>query len=187
MRIRFHGDSQRCRQHRMPEHSWCGTHLCCLHQTFNVSSIALGLNLSHNNRGDVRVVLVPPSTAPVNGHTWIAQSGDPDNNYDIQMSANNDGAGNPALDTNATDNVGEPYYARLVNRTQYRNLHGRRRLRYLESVHLRHAEPWNDWDFQSRQANTRRRRDRSTDLHHDHRLRVGGQRKQQRLHQHRGR
>lgn len=84
--------------------------------SFTVSTIALGINLSHPQRGEVRAVLFAPngtSTAFLVGST--TPGADFDDNYDIHLSANNDGAGTPPLDDGSTDPVGEPYYPRLVN------------------------------------------------------------------------
>ena len=76
--------------------------------SFTVSSVAIGLNLSHNRRGDVRAILVAPSGLTFNP---IVQSGDTDDNYDILVSTNTEGT----LDDGDIDPVGEPYYNRLVS------------------------------------------------------------------------
>ncbi len=46
---------------------------------------------------------------------FMHPSGDADDDYDVLISSNSDGGGNPPLDDNSSDPTGEPYYARLVN------------------------------------------------------------------------
>ena len=102
--------------------STAGTYSACLSSgltrtftvssSFTVSNIALGLNISHNNRGDLAAVLYAPDGSY---QLFVSPSGDGDNDYDILVSSNSDGSGNPALDDNSSDPTGEPYYARLVN------------------------------------------------------------------------
>jgi subtilisin-like proprotein convertase family protein len=75
---------------------------------FNVSSVAVGLNVSHGSRGQVRVQLVAPG-----GETELlmsGNSGDSDNDYDILMSINTEGD----LDDDDTDPIADPIYNRLV-------------------------------------------------------------------------
>lgn len=76
--------------------------------SFTVSTIAVGLNLSHTNRGDIRATLVAPNSTSLQ---LFNNSGDTDNNYDILISSNTEGA----LDDNDTDPTAEPYYNRLVS------------------------------------------------------------------------
>lgn len=81
-------------------------------ESFTVATIALGINLNHNERGDVRAVLVAPNGT--SNAVFLTQSGDTDNNYDVLISTNSDPTP-PPVDDNSTDPTGEPYYARLVN------------------------------------------------------------------------
>ncbi|HEX4955132.1 MAG TPA: C25 family cysteine peptidase [Thermoanaerobaculia bacterium] len=76
--------------------------------SFTVSSIALGLNLSHNNRGDIRGTLVAPGGT---SFLFLNNSGDTDNDYDVTFSTNTEGA----LDDNDADVTAEPHYNRLVS------------------------------------------------------------------------
>jgi len=80
--------------------------------SFTVSSVAIGLNLSHTERGDVRAILVAPGGLTFNP---IVQSNDTNDNYDILVSTNTDGAGQPPLNDNDIDPITEPYYNRLVS------------------------------------------------------------------------
>ncbi|MCB1058116.1 MAG: proprotein convertase P-domain-containing protein, partial [Acidobacteria bacterium] len=76
--------------------------------SFTVSTIALGINLDHFNRGHIRAILNAPSGASA---VFLTQSGDGDNNYDILISSNTEGA----VDDNDTDPTGAPYFNRLVS------------------------------------------------------------------------
>ena len=76
--------------------------------SFTVSEIAIGLNISHNNRGDLRATLVAPDATT---RQFVTESGDSDNNYDIYVSTNTEGA----LDDGDSDPVAEPYYNRMVS------------------------------------------------------------------------
>lgn len=76
-------------------------------ESFAVSTIALGFNITHPNRGDIRGVLVAPNGS---SFQFLTESGDPDNNYDVLFSSNNEGV----LDDGDTDPVGAPRYNRLV-------------------------------------------------------------------------
>lgn len=76
--------------------------------TFNVSSVALGLNLSHTSRGQVRVTLVSPGATSI--VLLPGTSGDTDNDYDILMSINTEGA----LDDDDVDPIADPTYNRIV-------------------------------------------------------------------------
>ena len=77
-------------------------------ESFTVSGIAIGVNLSHNNRGDIRATLVAPDNSSLQ---FVSESGDTDNNYDILVSTNSEGG----LDDNSDDVVAEPYFNRLVS------------------------------------------------------------------------
>jgi subtilisin-like proprotein convertase family protein len=88
--------------------------------SFTVQNIAVGLNASHNNRGDIRVELYRPGTIGAGTRFVViagtsGTGGDTDNDYDVMLSSNSDGTNNPPLDDNTSDPTGEPYYARLVN------------------------------------------------------------------------
>ncbi len=76
--------------------------------SFTVSSIAVGLNITHNNRGDIRATLVAPDST---SFQFITNGGDTDNDYDITVSTNTEGA----LDDGDADVTGEPHYNRLVS------------------------------------------------------------------------
>lgn len=76
--------------------------------SFTVSSIAVGLNISHARRGDLRVTLVAPNNATLQIVTENAA--DASTNYDIHLSTNTEGT----LDDGDTDPVAEPHYNRFV-------------------------------------------------------------------------
>lgn len=76
--------------------------------SFTVSQVGLGFNLSHANRGDVRVTLVAPGGTSL--QLIAGGSGDTDDNYDILLSVNTEGG----LDDNDTDPTAAPFYNRLV-------------------------------------------------------------------------
>jgi len=90
--------------------------------SFTVSTIALGLNVDHLDRGDLRARLVAPDGS---GVQLFTQGGDGDDNYDIQIAAISETlVGGLPLDDGGqsfsnvlpgSDPTGEPYYARLVN------------------------------------------------------------------------
>lgn len=75
--------------------------------SFTVAQIAVGLNLSHNRRGDIRATLIAPNNS---SRQFVTESGDSDNNYDIYVSTNTEGN----LDDNDDDPVAAPFYNRLV-------------------------------------------------------------------------
>ena len=81
-------------------------------RSFTVSNVSLGLNISHNSRGNVAALLYAPDGSFV---VFMQPSFDSDNDYDILLSSDSDGGPNPQLDDNSSDPVGEPYFARLVN------------------------------------------------------------------------
>lgn len=81
-------------------------------RSFTVSTISLGLNISHASRGNVAALLYAPDGS---FQIFAQPSFDADNDYDILLSSNSDGGSNPPLDDNTTDPVGEPYFARLVH------------------------------------------------------------------------
>jgi subtilisin-like proprotein convertase family protein len=76
--------------------------------SFTVAQIALGLNISHNTRGDLRVRLISPTGTAAN---FIVQDlGDNANDYDIFMSTNTEGT----LDDGDDDFTDEPFMTRIV-------------------------------------------------------------------------
>ena len=80
--------------------------------TFSVTSVALGLNVTHTDRGQLRVILQAPN-ALATQHVFLvgaSSGGDQDDNYDILLSTNTEGA----LDDNSTDLTAEPFFNRLV-------------------------------------------------------------------------
>ena len=78
--------------------------------SFTVTEIAIGINLSHNNRGDIRAILFAPGGSNA---TAIALSTDSDNNYDVYITDFSETAA--AIDDGDADPTGEPYYHRLVD------------------------------------------------------------------------
>lgn len=81
--------------------------------SFTATSIAVGLNVSHLDRGDIRARLAAPDGTI---YALITQSGDGSDNYDILMSSNSDAGedGTAVLDDNSVDPTGAPFYNRLV-------------------------------------------------------------------------
>ncbi|MCB1034112.1 MAG: proprotein convertase P-domain-containing protein, partial [Acidobacteria bacterium] len=76
--------------------------------SFTVSAIALGLNVSHNNRGDIRGTLVAPGGS---SFQFLTETGDGDNNYDVLFSTNTEGG----RDDGDADPTAAPFYNRLVS------------------------------------------------------------------------
>ncbi|AVP96021.1 hypothetical protein C7S18_01905 [Ahniella affigens] len=84
--------------------------------SFTVQSIAIGVNVSHNERGDYRMLLIAPGGT---SFQFMNQGTDTDDNYDVLVA---DGFSateplTPALDDNDADPVAEPYFLRLVEVT----------------------------------------------------------------------
>lgn len=77
-------------------------------ESFTVSTIALGLNVTHSDRGQIRAILNAPGGSSA---VFLTQTGDGDNNYDIMISSNSEGA----VDDNDVDPTGAPYFNRLVS------------------------------------------------------------------------
>lgn len=77
-------------------------------ESFTVTSVAVGLNVSHNERGDYRIRLIAPGGAAVNLATQ--DTGDNENDYDVLFSTNTEGI----LDDGDGDDVAAPVYNRLV-------------------------------------------------------------------------
>lgn len=75
---------------------------------FTISDLNVGLNLTHNYRGDVRVNLTSPAGTTV---TLIAQSADADDNYNLLL----DDSSTNALDDNVATSPLTPLYE--ANRT----------------------------------------------------------------------
>ncbi len=79
--------------------------------SFTVSRVGLGFNVSHTNRGDVRATLVAPSGTSLQLIAGNAGGGgDTDDNYDILISSNTEGV----LDDNDTDPTAAPFFNRIV-------------------------------------------------------------------------
>jgi subtilisin-like proprotein convertase family protein len=76
--------------------------------SFTVSGIALGVNITHASRGQIQVTLVAPNGA-VSGNL-IATSADTGDNYDVMLSANGEGA----INDGDTDPVAFPFFSRLA-------------------------------------------------------------------------
>ena len=79
--------------------------------SFTVTRVALGLNLDHNNRGDVRITLVAP------GGTFLqliagtaGGGGDTQNNYDVLLSSNTEGT----LADGDVDPTAAPFFNRIA-------------------------------------------------------------------------
>jgi subtilisin-like proprotein convertase family protein len=81
-------------------------------ESFTVAGISLGLNLTHADRGHVRAILNAPDGSNA---VFVSQTGaagdDPDDNYDILISTNTEGA----LDDGDVDPTAAPIYNRLVS------------------------------------------------------------------------
>jgi subtilisin-like proprotein convertase family protein len=81
--------------------------------SFTVSAIGLGLNITHSERGHIRAVLNAPNGSSA---VFVTQDEDDDqDNYDIYISPLTDGGGSNPLDDGDTDPITEPFYHRLVN------------------------------------------------------------------------
>lgn len=85
--------------------------------SFTVSEIAIGINITHPRRGDVQATLVAP-----NGTTSlevIADSTNSDDNYDVYINnmATEAGGSNSPLNDGDNDPVAAPFYNRLVRLT----------------------------------------------------------------------
>lgn len=76
-------------------------------EVFTVTSVALGISASHNERGDIRGILRHPDGTEL---VVLAQGTDRDDNFDILISSNTEGG----IDDGDIDPVAEPYYHRLV-------------------------------------------------------------------------
>ncbi len=77
--------------------------------SFTVSGIAVGLNIDHTYRGDLVVTLIAPDATSL--QLFAQNGGDGDDNHDIWMSTNTEGA----LDDGDVDPTAEPFYSRLVS------------------------------------------------------------------------
>jgi subtilisin-like proprotein convertase family protein len=76
-------------------------------ESYTVNMIALGLNLTHTSRGQVRATLIAPNGT---SQQLFNNGSDTNNNYDILLSSNTEGV----LDDNQDDPTGEPYFNRIV-------------------------------------------------------------------------
>jgi subtilisin-like proprotein convertase family protein/uncharacterized protein (DUF2141 family) len=84
---------------------------------FTITDLNVGINISHTNRGDIKVTL----TSPKGTVKDIILSGtDADDNYDILLDAD---SANP-LDDNSADTVASPYYDRTVGQTKLNDFEG---------------------------------------------------------------
>jgi subtilisin-like proprotein convertase family protein len=85
--------------------------------SFTVAHISVGLNVTHSDRGQLRVeILRPGSATPFAALTGATSGGDDDNNYDILLSSNSDAGedGTAPVDDNDEDPVAAPFFNRLV-------------------------------------------------------------------------
>jgi subtilisin-like proprotein convertase family protein len=80
-------------------------------ESFTFNSVSLGLNVSHADRGDIRVILAPPGAAATT--LFVRDDADTNDNYDVKLSRTND-ATSPALNDGTADITTEPYYNRMV-------------------------------------------------------------------------
>ncbi len=80
-----------------------------VNDSFTVSSIALGLNITHTFRGDLRGILLAPGGSSFQFVTEFG--GDGDDNYDILVSTNTEGS----LDDGDFDPIAAPFFNRLVS------------------------------------------------------------------------
>lgn len=81
--------------------------------SFTATTIAVGINASHNERGDLRARLAAPDGTI---YALVTQNGDTDNNYDILVTSNDD-TGEPGtgpLDDGSVDPTAEPFFNRIV-------------------------------------------------------------------------
>jgi len=79
--------------------------------SFTVSRVALGLNIDHANRGDLRITLVRPGGTSLQLIAGNAGGGgDTQDNYDILLSVNTEGT----LADGDTDPTAAPFYNRIV-------------------------------------------------------------------------
>ena len=76
--------------------------------SFTVSTIAVGLNITHVNRGELSVGVLSPAATSFQA---VAPSADSDENYDIMVSTNTEGG----LDDNTNDPVAAPFFSRIVS------------------------------------------------------------------------
>jgi subtilisin-like proprotein convertase family protein len=83
-----------------------------VNDSFTVTGIALGLNITHEDRGQIRAILNAPNGSSI---VIVAQNGDTNPNYDIYLSPLSDGGGSNPLNDGDNDPLTEPYYHRLVN------------------------------------------------------------------------
>ena len=77
-------------------------------QHLSVTDLNLGLNLSHDSRGNIRARLTSPEGTVVN---LFDPSSDTNSNYDILL----DGDSGGALNDGSDDSTGSPYYDRTVS------------------------------------------------------------------------
>ncbi len=117
--------------------------------------IALGLNITHARRGDLRITLVAPNAATRQVITETPPT--PTTNYDVYISTNTEGA----QDDNDIDPVAAPFYNRLISLATIEFLH-RQLGRHLDPPGLRPGER-QQRHLQSRRADPDQRR-----RHHHH-------------------
>ncbi|WP_170113430.1 C25 family cysteine peptidase [Ahniella affigens] len=89
-------------------------------ETFTVANVALGLDITHDTRGQLRVYVTPPGSGEV---TMLNNGGDTNNNYNIMLSTNNE-ADNTSDDGDADTNGTFALYRRLVTNTNAVNYTG---------------------------------------------------------------
>jgi len=82
--------------------------------TFTATSLAVGLNASHANRGDIRARLAAPDGTI---YPLITQSADAGDNYDIFLIANTESGQDDVglLDDGDIDPTAAPFFNRMVN------------------------------------------------------------------------
>jgi hypothetical protein len=97
----------------IPESAGCATFLertFTVADSFTVGNIALGVDLTHDDRGQVRIDIVAPNNAVFTAVAGAAAGGDTENNYRIMLSSNGEGV----LDDNDDDPAANSFYRRLV-------------------------------------------------------------------------
>jgi len=82
-------------------------------ESFTTTGIAVGLDIAHTYRGDLRAILVAPDGTQ---YVLFEDTNDDNDNYDILVSSNSDTGepGTAGLDDGDPDPTTEPYFNRLV-------------------------------------------------------------------------
>lgn len=89
-------------------------------ETFTVANVALGVDITHDTRGQLRVYVTPPGSAEVQ---MLVNGGDTNDNYNIMLSSNAE-ADNVSDDGDADPNGTFALYRRLVTNSNAVNYTG---------------------------------------------------------------